>query len=68
MQVVSNNVLGHHPQQAATSCSCLSGMSVQGEMDITPLRKMKIMLFLALLEKNFIFALQMQEDVCHRQN
>lgn len=62
MQLVNNNGLSHSPTltptmtRAAISCSFLFGMPVKREMDITPLRKMKIMLFLALLKKNFIFA------------
>lgn len=55
MQLVNTNILGPHPQ-AATSRSFLSGKSIKGEMDITPPRKRKIMLFLALSKKNFISA------------
>ena len=55
MQLVNKNILGPHPQ-AAASHSFLSGISVREEMDTAPLKKMKILLFLALLKKNFISA------------
>ena len=55
MQLVNKNILGPHPQ-AAASHFFLSGISVREEMDTAPLKKMKILLFLALLKKNFISA------------
>lgn len=55
------------PRQAATPHSFLSGISVKGEVDITPQRKTKIMLFLALLTKNLLLAFVTNTRVCPSQ-
>ena len=66
MQLVNKNILGPHPQ-AAASHSFLSGISVREEMDSAPLRKVKILLFLALLKKNFISAFIINTRQCLSQ-
>lgn len=63
MQLVNCIKLGHHPQVLFSPL----GMSVKKERSIPPLRKMKTMVFLAQLKKNFIFAFTTNPRGCPSQ-